>query len=191
MKIKGLKVDSLLGLARAWVFYLINRSKYYKLELGALILKPLRLDGRKYMSVHKKVVVQKYSWLIALKIDDHDPELIIDEGCAIGNFNHIAAVRKVVLGKYVMTADKVYISDNQHVFDNIEIPIMHQGVRFTSEVEIGDGSWIGENVSILGAKIGKNCVIGANSVVVEDIPDYSVAMGVPAKVIRRLGRNKL
>jgi acetyltransferase-like isoleucine patch superfamily enzyme len=50
---------------------------------------------------------------------------------------------------------------------------------------IGDGSWIGENACIIGAHVGKNCVIGANAVVTSDIPDYSVAVGVPAVVIKR------
>ena len=52
-------------------------------------------------------------------------------------------------------------------------------------VEIGEGSWLGENVCVLGTHIGKHCVIGANSVVTKDIPDYSVAVGIPAKVIKR------
>ena len=46
-------------------------------------------------------------------------------------------------------------------------------------------SWLGENVAIIGASIGKNCVIGANAVVTDDIPDYSVAVGIPARVIRQ------
>lgn len=173
-------------LATVGIYFLLNKPRYKQMEFGALICNPLRLDGTEYMSIYKNVVVQKYSWLIALKIDEYDPKLIINEGCVIGHFNHIAAVRKVILGKYVLTADRVYISDSQHNFENTNVPIMHQGVRFTSEVSIGDGSWIGENVCVLGAKIGKNCVIGANSVVIDDIPDYSVAMGVPARVIRRI-----
>ena len=51
---------------------------------------------------------------------------------------------------------------------------------------IGDGTWIGTNVVRVGnIQIGKHCVIGANSVVTKDIPDYSVAAGIPAKVIKR------
>ena len=53
------------------------------------------------------------------------------------------------------------------------------------DVEIGEGSWLGENVCVLGAIIGRHCVIGANSVVTKDIPDYSIAVGAPAKVIKR------
>lgn len=69
---------------------------------------------------------------------------------------------------------------------------MYQGNNFTPKADgspnlvIGDGTWIGTNVVIVGnIHIGKNCVIGANSVVTKDIPDYSVAVGIPAKVIRK------
>jgi len=59
-----------------------------------------------------------------------------------------------------------------------------------SPVSIGDGSWIGENVCIVGATIGKNCVIGANSVVTKNIPDFCVAVGIPARIIKRYDLNK-
>ena len=59
-----------------------------------------------------------------------------------------------------------------------------------SEVTIGEDSWIGENVCICGASIGKHCVIGANSVVTKDIPDYCVAAGIPAKVIKKYNFEK-
>ena len=57
------------------------------------------------------------------------------------------------------------------------------------DVVIGEGSWLGEHVCVIGASIGKNCVIGANSVVTHDVPDYSIAVGVPAKVIKRYNFN--
>lgn len=52
-------------------------------------------------------------------------------------------------------------------------------------MEIGEGTWLGENVCVIGAKIGKHCVIGANSVVTKDIPDYSIAVGAPARIIKQ------
>ena len=63
--------------------------------------------------------------------------------------------------------------------------ILNQPIRQNGIVEIGEGSWLGHNACVLGASIGKHCVIGANSVVTHDIPDYSVAVGSPAKIIRR------
>jgi acetyltransferase-like isoleucine patch superfamily enzyme len=62
---------------------------------------------------------------------------------------------------------------------------MHQPVLFKRAVVIGDGCWIGENACIIGARVGNNCVVGANAVVTSDIPNYSVAVGVPAVVIKQ------
>ena len=103
----------------------------------------------------------------------------------IGHFNHIYATRSIILHKNVLTADKVYISDNMHGYENVELPILRQPIVQKHIVEIGEGSWIGENVCVIGAKIGKHCIIGANSVVSKDIPDYCVAVGSPAKVVKR------
>ena len=63
-------------------------------------------------------------------------------------------------------------------------PVLSQKVVQKKPVEIGDGSWIGENVCIIGASVGKHCIIGANAVVTHDIPDYSIAVGSPAKVVK-------
>ena len=72
-----------------------------------------------------------------------------------------------------------------HGYEDIETPIKKQPIVQKKEVYIGDGSWLGENVCVIGASIGKHCVIGANSVVTKDIPDYSIAVGSPAKVIKQ------
>lgn len=151
----------------------------------AVIFSPLRINGKQYIELHRSAVIQKFTWLLALKVDKHDPILKIGPGCAIGDFNHITATRHVEFGFNVLTANNVYISDNVHNYSDIKTPIMHQSVLFKGPVLIGDGAWIGENVSIIGASIGKNCVIGANSVVTNDIPDYCVAIGAPARIVKR------
>lgn len=87
--------------------------------------------------------------------------------------------------KSALLAEHVYISDNLHGYSNINVPIKDQPLTQLRDVNIGEGSWIGENVCIIGASIGKNSVVGANSVVTHDIPDYCVAVGIPAKVIKK------
>lgn len=81
----------------------------------------------------------------------------------------------------------MYITDCDHEYRNIEVPVIDQGiVQKGQQVSIGDGSYIGINTVIVGnVKIGKHCVIGANSVVTKDVPDYCVAVGSPAKVVRQ------
>ena len=82
----------------------------------------------------------------------------------------------------------MYITDCDHEYRNVDIPIIDQGiVQKGQKVSIGDGSYIGINAVIVGnVKIGKPCAIGANSVVTKDVPDYCVAVGSPAKVIKKM-----
>ena len=163
----------------------------YSFTLGefgwhSCILKPLRIDGHKNIFIGDNVCIKYRTWLASTPITGEKiSRLIIEDGCVIGHFNHIYATKSIILHKDVLTADKVYISDNLHGYENLEIPIKNQPVLQNGTVEIGEGSWLGENVCVLGAKIGKHCIIGANSVVTKDIPDYSVAVGAPAKVIKR------
>lgn len=170
--------------------YLMNRHKFREFELRARLLRSVRVEGAEYISIRKWAIVKSYSWLMALQVDKDEPELNIEEGCSVGYNNHIVALRKVVLGKYVQTANNVYISDNTRDYKRVDIPIMHQPLKFLGEVHIGGGSLIGEGVSVIGSKIGCNCIIGANSVVIKDIPDRSVAVGIPAKVIKRYNPEK-
>ena len=111
----------------------------------------------------------------------------IGEGTEIGERSRISIVNSLMIGKKVLISPNVYITDCDHEYSNPEYPVIDQGVVKTSNtVQIGDDSYIGINSVIVGnIKIGKHCVIGANSVVTKSIPDYSIAVGVPAKVIKQ------
>lgn len=114
--------------------------------------------------------------------------LTIGNNTEIGNHSTISAYNEIQIGDGVLTGPHVFIADHNHNYENPNKPIYTQGVKIqtNSKVKIGYGTWIGTNAVIVGnVQIGKNCVIGANSVVTKDIPDYSVAVGSPAKVIKR------
>lgn len=118
------------------------------------------------------------------------PSIRIGNSVSIGHFCHIIGLYNINIESKVLIADKVFISDCTHNYEDISQPVIDQGVSKLSDVSIGEGSWIGENVCICGAHIGKHCVIGANSVVTRDIPDYSIAAGIPAKVVKKYDFNK-
>lgn len=149
------------------------------------IISPLSINGPKNIRIGNRVFVAYKTWLAAVPHTGEPTCLLeLQDGVTIGHFNHIYATKKIVIEKNVLTADRVYISDNLHGYKDITVPIKEQPIIQHGEVVIGEGSWLGENVCVLGVKIGKHCVIGANSVVTKNIPDYSVAVGTPAKVIR-------
>lgn len=179
----------LLGIARR--FYNICKIFYYRkifksFGRDSCINCPLSIEKPQNIFIGNNVVIQYKTWLASEPLTGEKvSKLIIEDGCTIGHFNHIYATKSIILHKNVLTADKVYISDNLHGYKDINTPILRQPIVQNGEVEIGEGSWLGENVCVLGAKIGKHCVIGANSVVTKDVPDYSVAVGSPARVIKK------
>lgn len=116
----------------------------------------------------------------------------IGEKTEISMYSRVASMGLVKIGNHVLMGPHVFIADYNHEYHDPTKPIMYQGNSFTPKADgspnlmIDDGTWLGTNVVIVGnVHVGKHCVIGANSVVTKDIPDYSVAAGIPAKVIKR------
>lgn len=157
---------------------------------GSKIIQPLRLKNVKYIEIGNGVTVNKFIFFFTYPHLNNQTKIIIGDNSVIGHFNHITAVNSVRIGKNVLTGDKVHISDNTHSYEDVTVPILKQVASSKGEVVIGDDSWIGENVSILSCKIGKHCIIGANSVVNRDVPDFSIAVGAPAKVIKQYNFDK-
>ncbi len=169
----------------------INKCRFGTFGLHSTIQSPLRIDGGRNIKISDHVTIQYKTWLGALPLTgEGSAELVIEEGSVIGNFNHFFATKSIIIHKKVLTADKVFISDNLHDYKDANTPILDQPIVQNGILEVGEGTWLGENVCVLGACIGKHCVIGANSVVTKDIPDYSVAVGIPAKVIKKYNKEK-
>ena len=155
---------------------------FQKIGKKSRIVNPLKIKGLNNISIGSNVIINSMSWL---QVEHEKGNLKIEDGTIIGHFNHIYAYKNIQIGKKVLTADKVYISDCMHSYKEINLPIMNQKTFAINEVIIGDHSWLGENVVILGASVGKHSIIGSNSVVTTDIPDYCIAVGAPARVIKR------
>lgn len=169
----------------AFMFMFFNKHRFKRYGKKVRIYNPIQVDCPSNIEIGDNVTLHYGCWIAAKPLTGGEASLSIENGSSIGNFNHIYATNKIVIGKSVLTADKVYISDNMHEYIDVSLPIIQQPIRQCKDVYIGDGSWLGENVCVIGASIGKNCVIGANSVVTHDIPDYCVAVGAPAKVIKK------
>jgi acetyltransferase-like isoleucine patch superfamily enzyme len=111
--------------------------------------------------------------------------LTIGAGTRIGADGVISVAQDVRLEPNVLIAARCYISDHAHDFEDVSSPVMHQGMTPPAPVRIGEGSWLGINVCILpGVTLGRNCVVGANSVVTRSVPDGGVVAGAPARLLR-------
>jgi acetyltransferase-like isoleucine patch superfamily enzyme len=114
-----------------------------------------------------------------------DRVVSIGDRCLIGKGSGIVGHYSIEIGDDVWTGHHVYITDQNHGYEDIDRPISQQTMPERS-VTVGDGSWLGYGTVVLpGAHIGKHVVVGANSVVSGTLPDFSVAVGSPARVIRR------
>lgn len=117
---------------------------------------------------------------------------IVDNGVGdviIGDYTRIGLRCTIIgpahIGHHVILAQNIVVSGLNHRYEDTQLPIHQQGVTATL-TQIGSDSWIGANsVITAGINIGKHVVIGAGSVVTKDIPDYSIAVGNPARVIKK------
>lgn len=149
--------------------------------------------GAKYISIGEKTNIGKRGVITAwdsFENKQYKPEIIIGNFVSIGADCHITSINKIFIGNNVLTGTKVTITDNSHgrfSVKDLKIPPELRNLESDGPVIIEDNVWIGDKVTILpNVTIGKNSIIGANSVVTKNIPSNSVAVGIPAKVIKSL-----
>jgi acetyltransferase-like isoleucine patch superfamily enzyme len=157
---------------------LILRSK--GIFCGYHIESDFRITTLQNVSIGTGVVVQRRS-VFGLK---PGATLRIGKGSRIGSDCVLAVQEKMELGDNVLIAARCFITDHNHEFRDRDRPVMGQGATPPKPISIGDNCWFGINVCILpGVKLGRNCVVGANSVVTRSFPDYSILVGTPAKAV--------
>jgi acetyltransferase-like isoleucine patch superfamily enzyme len=114
----------------------------------------------------------------------HEGSLRIGDKVVLGRNNTINCYLDVEIGAATLVADLVYITDFDHRTDDVHVPIKDQGI-VKSPVRIGPDCWVGVKASVLrGSRVGRGAVLGAHAVVRGDVPEYSVAVGAPARVVR-------
>jgi len=151
---------------------------------------PAAIVNERYIRIGASTVVGPHVSLSAGMVPGQecmtDPVVRIGDRCLIGRGSGIVGHLSIEIGDDVWTGHHVYITDQNHGYDDVTRPISVQ-VMPERPVRIGDGSWLGYGTVVLpGATIGRHVVIGANSVVRGEIPDHCVAAGNPAKVIKML-----
>ncbi len=114
----------------------------------------------------------------------HEGSLRIGDKVVFGKDNTVNCYLDVEIGAATLVADWVYVCDFDHVVADITLPIKDQGIVKTP-VRIGPDCWLGVKTTVLrGTRIGRGCVLGAHAVARGDIPDYAIAVGTPARVVR-------
>ncbi|QFZ22894.1 acyltransferase [Saccharothrix syringae] len=114
----------------------------------------------------------------------HEGSLRIGDKAVFGKDNTVNCYLDVEIGAATLVADWVYICDFDHVTADVNLPIKDQGI-VKSPVRIGPDCWLGTKVTVTrGTRIGRGCVLGAHAVVRGDVPDFKIAVGIPARVVK-------
>jgi acetyltransferase-like isoleucine patch superfamily enzyme len=171
---------------KAKCFSLLIGGSFASFGRETVLMPPLRLAGERRISLGDNIFIGAACWLQTLANDD-DCSIAISIGnrTSIAGGCVISAVQQVIIEEDVLLAKNVYISDHMHRHTSSTLPILRQGLDKVRAVRVKSGAWLGQNVVVCpGVTIGKNAVVGANSVVTRDIPDFAVAVGSPARVVR-------
>lgn len=156
-----------------------------------LLRQPIDIRGKSGIAFGKQLTTG-YHCRFEAHNKDENISLHFGNNIQINDFVHIAALKEVRIGNNVLIASKVFITDLEHGSyignedDADPCSIVKDRQLSSKSVVIEDNVWLGEHVSVLpGVTIGENSIIGANSVVTKSIPANSIAVGIPAKVIKQ------
>ncbi len=156
---------------------------------NAVRLEPgLRIEGAEGMAFGDRVTVDRDAWLHVQHGFAEGVRLRIGSDSYVGMRACITAANRVELGDWSYVAHHTYITDHNHAYADPTRPIAHQGLAQPGHVVIGRSVWVGVGAALIGAHgltIGDHAVIGANAVVIDDVPPATVVAGNPARPIKR------
>jgi acetyltransferase-like isoleucine patch superfamily enzyme len=178
-----------VGRVKAKAYALLVGPAFGTFGRRSVLQPPVRLGGEKWIHIGESVSIGRGSWLQVMHpIGAETPELRIGDRTSASGYLTVSVVKSVVVDTDVLLARHVYISDHAHRYSDPSVPVKAQGVSVARPVRICSGAWLGQGVVVCpGVRIGRNAVVGANSVVKDDIPDNAVAVGAPARVVRMIG----
>lgn len=164
----------------------LRRKGYIRLGRGVTIGEGVMIEGlsREGVEIAEGASIGAHTIIAPTSV-----MRILGKGCrigpnsGIGQYGFIGCGGGVTIGRDVIMGQFVSFHTENHLYDDLEKPIVEQGVR-SAPVEIGDDCWVGTKVTFLsGAKVGHGCVVAAGAVVRGEIPPYSIIGGVPARII--------
>jgi acetyltransferase-like isoleucine patch superfamily enzyme len=162
----------------------MRREAFVRWPVQGNVLEALR-EGR--LQIGAGVLLEPNVWITA----PGEAVVKIGEGTFLNMGVMIASENLVEIGAHCMLANGCFVSDASHRYHDLDRPITWQGFESKGPTRIGENCWLGANVVVTsGVTIGERCVIGANSVVTRDIEPFSIAAGVPAKVLRKIDYGK-
>jgi acetyltransferase-like isoleucine patch superfamily enzyme len=149
----------------------------------------LRRSIAEYISIGDFVFLERNVWINIAEIPDGNKAVIIlEDGCKLQRGCVISAKNRIHVERNTIFGPLVFVTDHNHAFEDVTVPIAHQGPTQGGTIRIEEGCWIGFGAAIVcthgNLVIGRNSVVGANSVVSRSVPPYSVVTGNPARTAK-------
>jgi len=182
---------------------LLYKNILGKAGKGCLIERDVRLEIPSRIFLHNRVFLGEHCWISAgskdgeIRFGDDSfiahrctltaqgGKILLGEHVHVSRNTYINGNGEVEIGKDTMFGPNVVLISGDHVFDDVNVPIRLQGIA-RDKITIGHDVWVGANVCVMsGVTIGEGTIVGSGAVVTKDIPPYSIAVGVPAKVLRK------
>lgn len=171
-----------------FVKYKYNSLVFGSFGFGSIVHRQMIIQNRRFIFLGKRVKIfpnGRIQLVDRYEKKQFSPKLEIGDDSQIHQNCHITCADNIKIGKNVVLVSNVTITDIIHPHEDINIPINKTDI-LTKSTSIGDQTYIYNNSVILpGVSIGRHCVIGANSVVNKNIPDFCIAVGNPAKIIKK------
>jgi acetyltransferase-like isoleucine patch superfamily enzyme len=181
------------GLSNYWfsrLFQLIQQARLLmmKKDIGpnTFIDKTVQVNGWQSVNIGHSSVISEYAWLNVNTRKEGVKHIVIGNNCSIGKRVLLSAAHQVLVGDYCMIFQDCKLLGSDHVFSDPLTPYAVTGttsegvIKLESNVSLGAGAIIVGNVTI-----GRGSVIGAGSIITSDIPPFSIAVGVPCRIIKR------
>jgi len=184
-----------------------DKALFAYFGIGAKILPPLRILNPHRITIGDRTAIREgchinafidlsflmdyidpaYSDAFSREMYLYDPRIEIGREVQIGRFAFMSCTSSIVIERNVVLSERVFVGDNNHSFSHPDVPIVQQPNKTGEPVMIGQGSWIGVGAALLaGTRLGRNCVVGANSVCRGGVfPSHAVIGPESAKVLYR------
>lgn len=178
-------------LVRAWQIgrtRLLWGWRLHALGKRSILARSQQVNNPRVVAIGSHVMIASQFILADLRPGVNEvPKIVIGDGCTILYRFQCNAAQSVSIGRNVLIASNVLITDSDHVVDPDGIPVTRNHKLITKPVYVEDNCWLGQNCVILkGVTIGHDSIVGASSVVADDVPPCSVVAGNPARVIKKL-----
>jgi acetyltransferase-like isoleucine patch superfamily enzyme len=187
----GRLVNKLHSLWMAWTYPFISVGRNFSAHYSC----DLRRPTASRVKIGDSVILERDSWLNIPTIPaSMDPVILIGDHCRLGRRCVISAKNRIDIERNVIFGPSALVMDHNHSFEDVTAPISQQGVTPGGTIRIEEGSWIGYGAAVICNQgelvIGRNSVIGANSVLTRSVPPNSVVTGNPARVVKQFDHAK-